>query len=304
MRPAPCYQAGMAQVFVSYAQEDQEVAHRIAAFLEGQGISCWIAPRDVPPGQEYGAAILDAIEESGALLLVLSEDSNQSQFVHREVERAVSKAKPVLPVRIREVTPSGALEFFISSSQWVDAWRPPMEQHLLQLAGAVRALSGGASGQSGQSQGASEARPPAFRAAATPRRWIVAAALLVVAAAIGLVLWTPWQAAMPSAAQHLAGRWCQPMSGDAQAFYDFVALDDSHAAGEVSFSHATEIQRFEAAVTLGEPDLLTLTWTAPPDLVGSPPLVFRKEGDRRLVVVIEDLPEGTPPPEPLSRCEK
>lgn len=131
----------MADVFVSYASADRDVAFRIVAYLEAQGIHCWVAPRDVGPGVEYGQAIIDAIGEVRALVLVLSDQSNESQFVRKEVERAVSKTKPVLPVRIREVTPSGALEFYISSAQWVDAWKSPMEQHLLPLVAAIKAMA-------------------------------------------------------------------------------------------------------------------------------------------------------------------
>jgi len=130
----------MADVFVSYASQDRDVAFRIVGFLEEKSISCWVAPRDVPPGVEYGQAIINGIEQSRALVLILSDQSNDSQFVRKEVERAVSKTKPVLPVRIREVTPSGSLEFFISSAQWVDAWKSPMEQHLLPLVGAIKAI--------------------------------------------------------------------------------------------------------------------------------------------------------------------
>ncbi|KFN43665.1 toll/interleukin-1 receptor domain-containing protein [Arenimonas oryziterrae] len=131
----------MPDIFVSYASADRDVAFRIVGFLEGQGISCWVAPRDVSPGVEYGQAIIDAIEQARALVLVLSDQSNDSQFVRKEVERAVSKTKPVLPVRIREVNPSGALEFYISSAQWVDAWKSPMEQHLMPLVAAIKAMS-------------------------------------------------------------------------------------------------------------------------------------------------------------------
>jgi hypothetical protein len=130
----------MADVFVSYASADRDVAFRIVGYLEEQGIHCWVAPRDVGPGVEYGQAIIDAIGEVRALVLVLSDQSNESQFVRKEVERAVSKTKPVLPVRIREVTPSGALEFYISSAQWVDAWKSPMEQHLGPLVAAIKAM--------------------------------------------------------------------------------------------------------------------------------------------------------------------
>ena len=130
----------MSDIFVSYASQDRDAAFRIVAFLEQNGIRCWVAPRDVPPGMEYGQAIIEGIAQSRALVLILSDQSNESQFVRKEVERAVSKTKPVLPVRIREVKPSGSLEFFISSSQWVDAWKSPMEQHLLPLVAAIKAM--------------------------------------------------------------------------------------------------------------------------------------------------------------------
>ena len=130
----------MSDIFVSYASQDRDAAFRIVAFLEQNGIRCWVAPRDVPPGMEYGEAIMNGIAQSRALVLILSDQSNESQFVRKEVERAVSKTKPVLPVRIREVKPSGSLEFFISSSQWVDAWKSPMEQHLLPLVAAIKAM--------------------------------------------------------------------------------------------------------------------------------------------------------------------
>jgi hypothetical protein len=130
----------MPDIFVSYASPDRDAAFRIVGFLEQNGIRCWVAPRDVPPGMEYGQAIIEGIAQSRALVLILSDQSNESQFVRKEVERAVSKTKPVLPVRIREVTPSGSLEFFISSAQWVDAWKSPMEQHLLPLVAAIKAM--------------------------------------------------------------------------------------------------------------------------------------------------------------------
>ncbi|HUP93378.1 MAG TPA: toll/interleukin-1 receptor domain-containing protein [Burkholderiales bacterium] len=148
----------MTDVFVSYASPDRDLAFRIVAYLEKENIACWVAPRDVPPGLEYGDAILRGIEQSRACVLVLSEHSNDSQFVRKEVERAVSKSKPVLPVRIREVSPSGSIEFFISSSQWIDAWKSPMEQHLPPLVAAIKAI-----GQPGAAHVRSSTLPPPRR---------------------------------------------------------------------------------------------------------------------------------------------
>lgn len=70
-------------IFISYATDDSAVAGRICQLLETQGVPCWIAPRDVPPGCEWPEAIAKAIASAPALVLVLSEHANQSAFVVR-----------------------------------------------------------------------------------------------------------------------------------------------------------------------------------------------------------------------------
>lgn len=183
----------MTDVFVSYASPDRDSAFRVVAFLEKQGIACWVAPRDVPPGVEYGQAIIDGIEQSRALVLVLSEQSNNSMFVRKEVERAVSKSKAILPVRIREVAPSGSLEFFISSAQWIDAFRSPMERHLEPLVSAIKAL-----GQAGAAPVRSSTLPPSRK-----RMPVAAIATGAVVIVIGTAGWFLYKRdAAPAAAPH------------------------------------------------------------------------------------------------------
>ena len=108
-------------VFVSYAKADQTKAEGIVASLEERGFKCWIAPRDVHPGHPYGDEIIWGIEKSQAFILVLSAASNESTFVAREIERAVSKKKPIFTIRVEAVEPSPSLELFISGTQWIDA---------------------------------------------------------------------------------------------------------------------------------------------------------------------------------------
>lgn len=131
------------QVFISYSSEDIEPAMQICKLLEERGIRCWITPRDVMPGKSYGEEIINAIESTSATVLVLSEHANLSVHVKNEIERAVSKGKTIFPIRIREVQPSKALEFFISSAQWIDAFRPPLESQIDVLAGAIKLLKAG-----------------------------------------------------------------------------------------------------------------------------------------------------------------
>ena len=77
--------------FISYASPDRERANEIARTLEARGLRCWIAPRDVRVGHDYGAEIIHGIERARCLVLVLSDPANESPFVRREVVTAVNR---------------------------------------------------------------------------------------------------------------------------------------------------------------------------------------------------------------------
>ena len=129
-------------IFISYSSKDQKAAFEICSQLELAGIACWIAPRDVTPGKDYGEEIITAIEATHIMVLVLSGDSNASIHVKHEVERAVSKQKVVIPFRIAEIQPSKALEFYISSAHWIDAYVPPLDIKVRLLADTIRTMLG------------------------------------------------------------------------------------------------------------------------------------------------------------------
>jgi hypothetical protein len=127
-------------VFISYCTEDKPIADAVCATLEAKGTRCWIAPRDILPGMDWGEAIVDAIHESKAMLLVFSSKANASQQIKREVERAVHRGIPLIPLRLDDAAPSKSLEYFISTPHWLDALTPPLEQHLQRLADTVKLL--------------------------------------------------------------------------------------------------------------------------------------------------------------------
>jgi hypothetical protein len=127
-------------VFISYSTLDKPAADAACATLEAVGIRCWIAPRDILPGTDYAESIIDAIESAKILVLIFSGHANASRQIKLEVERAVSKGTAIIPVRIEDVVPSKTLEYFISTPHWLDAFTPPMERHLKQLASSVQAL--------------------------------------------------------------------------------------------------------------------------------------------------------------------
>ena len=109
------------RIFISYASAQQEAAEQVCSFLEAGGKQCWIAPRDISAGSNYGEEILRGIESSDAFVLVFDAAANESQHVLREVERAVSKKLPIVVLRLDDTVPSKAMEYFLLSIQWLDA---------------------------------------------------------------------------------------------------------------------------------------------------------------------------------------
>ncbi|MEO8453059.1 MAG: toll/interleukin-1 receptor domain-containing protein [Gemmatimonadota bacterium] len=127
-------------VFICYADPDTPVARAVCDRLETGGIRCWIAPRDIYPGESYGAAIDAAVKSARVFVLVLSSHANGSTTVAREVEHAVSRSVRVLALRIEDVAPPAALGALIAPVEQVDALTPPLDLHLARLTSVVKRL--------------------------------------------------------------------------------------------------------------------------------------------------------------------
>ncbi len=93
-------------------------------------------------GALYADAIVRAINEAKAVVLVLSGSAVSSSHVAREVERAASKHKPIIAFRIDSVPLVPALEYFLSESQWIDVVKLGMPAALAKLSEAVGLGSG------------------------------------------------------------------------------------------------------------------------------------------------------------------
>ena len=129
-------------VFISYASQDVVVANKVCAALEAAGLPCWIAPRDVRAGEPYAAAIVEAINACRLLVLVLTKSAVDSRHVLREVERASSKNRSVLPIRLEAAELPPELEYFLSADHWLEASDGGIESVLPALIKSVRGHGG------------------------------------------------------------------------------------------------------------------------------------------------------------------
>ncbi|NOY67005.1 MAG: toll/interleukin-1 receptor domain-containing protein [Gammaproteobacteria bacterium] len=123
--------------FISHASRDIDKALELVELLEKKGLNCWIAPRNIRPSKSYSHEISHGISASKCLILLLSDEANQSDAVRNEIELAFRKKKPIFPVRIEEVPPGAELEFFVSSVQWVEAWKGQLPDYIEAIAESI-----------------------------------------------------------------------------------------------------------------------------------------------------------------------
>jgi hypothetical protein len=176
-------------VFISHSSKDKTVADAVCATFEANGIRCWVAPRDVPPGSNWGAAIVEAIQASRVMVLIFSGHANTSGQIAREVELAASQGVTIVPIRLEDVAPARSLQFFLSNIHWLDALTPPLERRLQEIATKIKAIL------RHEEPIAPDLKLPKERMrpddSPKPWRWIIAGTAVVLLAT-SLFLWRPW----------------------------------------------------------------------------------------------------------------
>ena len=129
-------------VFISHASENRDEANELVTLIESKGMTAWIAPRDVRPGFDYSEELQRALENCAAFVVIVTGDANTSPYVRAETEMAFSNQKPMLPVRLAEVSPAPGLAFFLKIRHWTNAYGPKREDALARLVLELQTLTG------------------------------------------------------------------------------------------------------------------------------------------------------------------
>jgi tetratricopeptide (TPR) repeat protein len=192
---------GRSPVFISYATADRTEALKVCKAIERRGTKCWISMRDVPPGENYQEAIVQSLRTARAVALVFSDAANTSDEIKKELSLASRYHVPVIALRLKDVEPSDAFAYELSTRQWINAFEG-WDRSIDTLVSRIGQISGSAS------VAAAAATPASRRTAFSSRRGIAiaAAGLLALVAAAG-AWWAlrPTQTAGHSMSVRLAG---------------------------------------------------------------------------------------------------
>lgn len=105
--------------FISYSSKNQSSADAMRKLFNKNGIDTWMAPYDIPAGSEYAEVLYDALENCSCLVLMLTNNSQNSKWVRSEVDIAVSNGKAVIPVKLEDIELNSSMKTYLAGRQIV-----------------------------------------------------------------------------------------------------------------------------------------------------------------------------------------
>lgn len=89
-------------IFISYSHQDSHFVHHLQQLLKGEfGFSTWLDTVSIKGGDNWRTSIHKGIDNSFAIVLVISPDSMSSEFVTYEWMYATGKSIPIIPIKFR-----------------------------------------------------------------------------------------------------------------------------------------------------------------------------------------------------------
>ena len=123
-------------VFISYSSQNSVAAQAVCHCLEQHRIRCWIAPRDLLGGTEYGDLIDEVIKNAKVVVILYSKTAASSQWVKAELNIAFEEQKVIIPFRIDQTPFTGQNRIILNHKHWIDAY-PDYESKFYELVSAV-----------------------------------------------------------------------------------------------------------------------------------------------------------------------
>src|SRR5687768_3290646 len=128
--------ADKSKIFLSYSRRDIQIATALTKDLEALGVNVWMDRHDISIGERWSAAIQKALEDSYAMVLVLSPDSMTSTNVEDEFTYFMDNRKPIVPVMVRPTK----VHYQLHRLQWIDFTEGATDKAYQDLIEALQAV--------------------------------------------------------------------------------------------------------------------------------------------------------------------
>ena len=129
-------------LFISYSSLEKNECNQVIDYIKSEGHKVWIAPENVPAGKDYADVIPDAIRKCDAFVVLLTEKSQASKWVPKELDQAITAGKTIVPFHMDESKYTDSFEFRLSNVQRIEA-AGRMDEALSELGQVLKKIKDG-----------------------------------------------------------------------------------------------------------------------------------------------------------------
>jgi TolB-like protein/Flp pilus assembly protein TadD len=119
-----------AEVFVSYSREDKERVLELAAKLRAAGVPLWMDVAGIDGAAMWGEEIVNALDRSKVLLLIVTESAVRSHNVAKEVVLVSERKGHILPVHLEPTQIPPSLKYPLAGIQHIEFFQGDAEGNL------------------------------------------------------------------------------------------------------------------------------------------------------------------------------
>lgn len=128
----------MGYAFISYSSKNKILADSMRDILNKNNIATWMAPYDIPTGSEYADVLYDALLNCSCLVLMITDVSQNSKWVKKEVNIAVSNSKPIVPIKLEDIELNNSMKLYLNDQQM--EFVPYIDENLLEVQKIIRSI--------------------------------------------------------------------------------------------------------------------------------------------------------------------
>ncbi len=121
-------------IFISYSRRDSETVLPVVKNLESEGYTVWIDVYGIESNEQFKEKIVSVIENSTVMIFFSSKDSNNSSYTAKEIGIAISRQKPIIPIKLDNTRYNRSVEFDLININFLDYAASPQKtmEKLLQ----------------------------------------------------------------------------------------------------------------------------------------------------------------------------
>lgn len=122
----------MPDVFISYARQDQAVARKLSEMLEAEGQRVFF-DQAIAAGESYTQRIDEALTNAKAVVVLLSRNSNRSEYVQAELRNGLRRGQVVIPVLLDDEATNNWVWPLISDRETIELKSPNQIDEVARL---------------------------------------------------------------------------------------------------------------------------------------------------------------------------